>query len=434
MCEQLFLRGMPHLHQKMRRLGKNEKKEAMNPQDEPDFYSMPAVGDPSPTVNQIPGMTSNLRPAASPTAAAMSGMPHSTSSAQGMISSTASTATSPHQLTMINQQCSDQSNTSVAEGSHHLGHSLDPINLQHYSPPLPSQHLPGVYDYDALQPEYMRQNRSQQLVPSRLDYTTGRIGTDPRYYASANYPLQRIHGTMSRQQIQQDNPYYDALTMARMEHSIQSQELALEEAYRAQMRLQRINSLNTMANVDSPMLRGHPDDSPAWRSTSSAVFPSSEMDRRGSHIDPMSVRRSSTSSSHGSSLDVRSSLMLQQHYQQQQYQHQHYIPPITNVEYPHARYDQLGRENYSTQLQGQQLQEQNISPHLPGRSSPQMEASAHNMPTRPLPQQSPVASQEEQQASHEQQVSQEQQASQEQQEQACAQNDPEGASPTGEQS
>jgi len=47
----LFLRGKPHLHQMMKRLGRNAKKPRLEQRDEPDFYSMaPLTDDVSPCV------------------------------------------------------------------------------------------------------------------------------------------------------------------------------------------------------------------------------------------------------------------------------------------------------------------------------------------------------------------------------------------------
>lgn len=47
----LFLRGKPHLHQMMKRLGRNAKKPRLDQRDEPDFYSMaPLTDDVSPCV------------------------------------------------------------------------------------------------------------------------------------------------------------------------------------------------------------------------------------------------------------------------------------------------------------------------------------------------------------------------------------------------
>eukprot|EP00549_Striatella_unipunctata_P019583 CAMPEP_0118709610 /NCGR_PEP_ID=MMETSP0800-20121206/22764_1 /TAXON_ID=210618 ORGANISM="Striatella unipunctata, Strain CCMP2910" /NCGR_SAMPLE_ID=MMETSP0800 /ASSEMBLY_ACC=CAM_ASM_000638 /LENGTH=352 /DNA_ID=CAMNT_0006613385 /DNA_START=70 /DNA_END=1128 /DNA_ORIENTATION=+ len=44
---EMFLRGMPHLHQNMRRLPRNGKKIPMNPKDEPNFYLMPPSNAPA---------------------------------------------------------------------------------------------------------------------------------------------------------------------------------------------------------------------------------------------------------------------------------------------------------------------------------------------------------------------------------------------------
>eukprot|EP00562_Extubocellulus_spinifer_P008859 CAMPEP_0178499112 /NCGR_PEP_ID=MMETSP0696-20121128/15645_1 /TAXON_ID=265572 /ORGANISM="Extubocellulus spinifer, Strain CCMP396" /LENGTH=541 /DNA_ID=CAMNT_0020127777 /DNA_START=134 /DNA_END=1759 /DNA_ORIENTATION=- len=45
---EMFLRGRPNLHRHMRRLPKNRKKEIMNKKDQPDFYIMPYLEDPTP--------------------------------------------------------------------------------------------------------------------------------------------------------------------------------------------------------------------------------------------------------------------------------------------------------------------------------------------------------------------------------------------------
>lgn len=58
----LFLRGMPHLHQKMRRLTRSQKKAQIDPKDLPDFYNMEPLPEPSVPSYLPPSRVQNFTP------------------------------------------------------------------------------------------------------------------------------------------------------------------------------------------------------------------------------------------------------------------------------------------------------------------------------------------------------------------------------------